>query len=35
MLCSAEICALLPLLLQSNKRNEIEGNGKLGMNGGC
>lgn len=35
MLCSTEICALLPLLLQSNKGNEVEGKGKVGMNGGC
>lgn len=35
MLCSTEICALLPLLLQNNKGNEVEGKGKVGMNGGC
>lgn len=35
MLCSAEMRALLPLLLQSNKRNEVEGKRKVGMSGGC
>lgn len=35
MLYSAEICALLPPLLQSNKENEVEGKGKVGMNESC